>query len=504
MSEIVHCPKCHSAVTVGADQAGRRVQCPSCLKEFLAPSSLGGAGSSAEDEDWLSLADPDELTATPHPSASASPAAAPPDLDDNDDDDLFGENPFVDVSDDDGLESESDSTDLFAGLPSLDELPSFAAGPTTGGPTTGGPTTGGPVKGGPASGPAASPAAAKPTPPTEAAATIDPNEEFRVTCPICGSMLSAKVKQTGKTIKCGDCYSEVRVPKPPRKKTKPQRDDNAETFQFVETGATGRPEDPFKKSADELLREAAREPDEKRSEPAFDAPSTIGWFKTVFGIFVDPGVISHFLGLSILLAIPAALTVAVPVFALGMFPLGLLGITLTVSCGFAILFGVANEHDRIEDWPTLDPTAWFESLWLVVAATAIAVGPAYVIATLFVAVPVVKLGLVMFSIYAAFPIILLSMLDEQSITSPFSADVSKSITRCQEEWGAFYFSTGLLFAALFGYFVMCSLSPASIAIGVILSIGVVFMYFAILGRLALAIGEVVDLTALDTEDDEED
>ncbi|WP_372899330.1 hypothetical protein [Stieleria sp.] len=483
MSDIVHCPKCHSAVTVGAAQAGRRVQCPSCLKEFLAPSSLGGAGSSAEDEDWLSLADPEELTATPTTSKSGSPAAAPPDIDD-DDDDLFGENPFVDVSDDDGLESESDPADLFAGLPSLDELPGFAAGP--------------------AAGPTTSPAAAKPTPTPEAAPTIDPNEEFRVTCPICGSMLSAKAKQTGKTIKCGDCYSEVRVPKPPRKKTKPQRDDNAETFQFVETGATGRPEDPFKKSADELLREAAREPDEKRSEPAFDAPSTIGWFKTVFGIFVDPGVISHFLGLSILLAIPAALTVAVPVFALGMFPLGLLGITLTVSCGFAILFGVANEHDRIEDWPTLDPTAWFESLWLVVAATAIAVGPAYVIATVFGADPVVKLGLVMFSIYAAFPIILLSMLDEQSITSPFSADISKSITRCQEEWGAFYFSTGLLFAALFGYFVMCSLSPASIAIGVILSIGVVFMYFAILGRLALAIGEVVDLTALDTEDDEEE
>ncbi|MCS7469019.1 hypothetical protein NZK35_20395 [Stieleria sp. ICT_E10.1] len=486
MSEIVHCPKCHSAVTVGADQAGRRVQCPSCLKEFLAPSSLGGAGSSDEDEDWLSLADPEELTAPPTASDSGSPAAAPPDVDD---DDLFGENPFVDLPDEDGLDSESDPTDLFAGLPSLDELPSFAGGPATGGPATG---------------PTAGPAAAKPTPPPEAAATIDPNEEFRVTCPICGSMLSAKVKQTGKTIKCGDCYSEVRVPKPPRKKIQPQRDDNAETFQFVETGATGRPEDPFKKSADELLREAAREPDDKQSEPAFDAPSTIGWFKTVFGIFVDPGVISHFFGLSILLAIPAALTVALPVFALGMFPLGLLGITLAVSCGFAILFGVANEHDRIEDWPTLDPTAWFESLWLVVAATAIAVGPAYVIATLFVAVPVVKLGLVMFSIYAAFPIILLSMLDEQSITSPFSADVSKSITRCQEEWGAFYFSTGLLFAALFGYFVMCSLSPASIAIGVTLSIGVVFMYFAILGRLALAIGEVVDLTALDSEDDEEE
>ncbi|QEF96846.1 hypothetical protein Mal15_08760 [Stieleria maiorica] len=479
MSEIVHCPKCHSAVTVASGQAGNRVQCPSCLKEFLAPATLGGAGATSEDEDWLTLA---ESPAPPSPTAGSTPqptssnqSRSPVPGSTETDDELFGENPFVDLPTDATSETESDPADLFANLPSLDEFSPPTAGPA---------------------------AAAKPTP--ESAATIDPNEEFRVTCPICGSMLSAKAKQTGKTIKCGDCYSEVRVPKPPRKKVQPQRNDNAETFQFVETGASGRPADPFLKSANELLREAERDPEERQSEPAFDAPSTVGWFKTVFGIFLDPGVISHFFGLAILLGIPAALTVAIPVFALGMFPLGLLGTTLTVACGFAILFGVANEHERIEDWPTLDPTAWFESLWLVIAATAIAVGPAYMFATVFGAVPVVKLGLVMFSIYAAFPIILLSMLDEQSITSPFSADVSKSITRCQEEWGAFYFSTGLLFAALFGYFVMCPSTPMGIAIGVILSIGVVFMYFAILGRLALAIGEVVDLTALETEEDEEE
>ncbi|WP_182868049.1 hypothetical protein [Stieleria mannarensis] len=484
MSEIVHCPKCHSAVTVAREQAGNRVQCPSCLKEFLAPASLGGAGATSEDEDWLSLAD---APAPPSPAAGkSSPAAASdktrspnPAPTESGDETPFDENPFVDLPADAASENESDPADMFANFPSLDEFS------------------------GPNAGPGADPAAAS-KPASESATTIDPNEEFRVTCPICGSMLSAKVKQTGKTIKCGDCYSEVRVPKPPRKKVQPQRNENAETFQFVETGASGRPADPFLKSANELLREAERDPEESTSDSTFDAPSTVGWFKTVFGIFLDPGVISHFFGLAILLGIPAALTVAIPVFALGMFPLGLLGTTLTVACGFAILFGVANEHERIEDWPTLDPTAWFESLWLVIAATAIAVGPAYVIATVFGAVPVIKLGLVMFSIYVAFPIILLSMLDEQTITSPFSADVSKSITRCQEEWGAFYFSTGLLFAALFGYFVMCPFAPLSIAIGVILSIGVVFMYFAILGRLALAIGEVVDLTALETDEDEEE
>ena len=214
--------------------------------------------------------------------------------------------------------------------------------------------------------------------------------------------------------------------------------------------------------------------------------------------------IIHFFGLSLLLALPAALTYAYPVFAIGMLPLAMIGATLTVACAFAIMFGVANEHKRIEDWPTVDPTGWFESLALVVSATAMAVGPAYIVGVIFGAPAVLVIGLVMFSVYVAFPIILLSMLDMQSITSPFSPDVSKSITRCQEDWGAFYFSAGALFACLFGYFIMCSYTPASVAIGVVLSIAVVFMYFAMLGRLALAIGEVVDLSALDADEEEEE
>ena len=287
-----------------------------------------------------------------------------------------------------------------------------------------------------------------------------------------------------------------------------QTTEEAETFLLSEPGnAAGRREDPFKKNANELLREAARDPDEDRREsssPSSDAPDMAGWFKSVFGIWLDPGVIIHFVALSLLLAFPAALTVAYPILALGMIPLGLLGMVLTTACGFAILMGVANEHERIEDWPTVDPAGWFESLLLVIVATAMAVGPSFAISTIFGAPPVIRIGLIMFTVYAAFPIILLSMLDMQSITSPFSADVSKSITRCQEEWGAFYFSAGLLFAGLFGYFAMCSYSPKSIGIGVVLSIAVVFMYFAILARLALAIGEVVDLPGLEPEDKEND
>ena len=175
----------------------------------------------------------------------------------------------------------------------------------------------------------------------------------------------------------------------------------------------------------------------------------------------------------------------------------------TVSSGFAILFGVANEYERTEDWPTVDPVGWLESLWLVIAATAIAVAPAYIIGTIFGAPPMIVIGFVMFAVYAAFPVVLLSMLDMQSVTSPFSPDVGKSFTRCQEDWGAFYFSTGLLFAGLFGYFTLMSPTPKNIGIGVGITIAVIFMSFAILGRLSIGIGEVVELSGLESEDEED-
>lgn len=494
MSEIVHCPKCDTAVSVGSDQAGLRVQCPSCLKEFLAPSTIGGsADSSGDDDDWLILED---VPAT-KPTVGDSPfiEAAMADIQSADDwgspgtsDDLLEEDPFVDVPED-----PSDPNDLFADLPPID-----GAAPATGNAASFGTAA--------ALGATAAAGGQRP-PASQAAQSIGADESFRVTCPVCGSMLYAKAKQTGAIIKCSDCFSEVRVPKPPKKKTQVKMDENAETFNLADAGSEDRRNDPYQKSAADLLRDAEADDSEKHVSTPYDGdiPSTVGWIKSIFGIFLDPGVVIHFVGLSILLGVPAAVTFAYPPLAIGAVPLALLGVTLSVACGFAILFGVANEHERIEDWPTVDPTGWIDSLWLVVVATAIAVGPAYAVATLFGAPAVLTIGLVMFCVYVAFPVILLSMLDEQSVTTPFSVDVGKSITRCQEEWGAFYFTSGAMFAALFAYFLMSYYTPTSVGIGVVFSVAVVFLYFAMIGRLALGIGKVVDLTALgDGDDDEQD
>ncbi len=505
MSVLVQCPKCSASVSVATQQTGQRVKCPSCGQAFFAPASLGSGGplgggrGTPDEDDWLTL--DEELSLAPSPATSgagpdggesgnaaglepharSAPEAGGRTAGESHAEQRQADGEFMLPPLGDDANPARQSEDVFADLPPMHAPEASDWEPDT------------------TDWEAELPTAAAAPQPAQAAEPLGPEESFRVTCPICGTVTYARVKQVGKRIKCSDCYSEITVPRPPKPKKKPQFTAEAETFKLSEPASPARERDPFRRSADELLREAEREPEEEHRRSMDDLPDVAGWVKSVLGIFLDPGVIVHFGGLSLLLAVPAALTIAYPVFAIAAVPLALLGITLTVSCGFAIMIGVSNQHDQIEDWPTADPAGWFEPLFLVVVATAIAVGPAYVAATLLGAPVVITIGLVMFCVYAAFPVVVLSMLDLQSVTSPFSPDVAKSITRCQEDWGAFYFSAAGLFGGLYAYFLFFANSPLSIALGVVLSIGVMFVYFALLGRLALAIGEVVEIPALDQE-----
>jgi hypothetical protein len=72
--------------------------------------------------------------------------------------------------------------------------------------------------------------------------------------------------------------------------------------------------------------------------------------------------------------------------------------------------------------------------------------------------------------------------------------VARSITKCEEAWGGFYFSSGLLFVGLFLNFVIVAgmSPPAAAVISIVLGIGAAFAYFSMIGRLAYAIGQAVN------------
>ena len=72
--------------------------------------------------------------------------------------------------------------------------------------------------------------------------------------------------------------------------------------------------------------------------------------------------------------------------------------------------------------------------------------------------------------------------------------MARSINKCEEAWGGFYFSSGLLFVGLFlAFAVAAGSSPAVAAVtSIVMGIGVTFAYFSMIGRLAFAIGQVVN------------
>lgn len=331
-------------------------------------------------------------------------------------------------------------------------------------------------------------------------------KEYRVTCKICGSHIYAKASQAGGTTKCSDCFSEMLIPSPPRiKKSNTFNVDEAETFNFESKTKAKRRPDPFQKSAEQLLDEAERAEQEEPSKPIdFDVPKISEWFITLLSPFRDPTVIVHLAGLCILGVIPTwiALKIQSSVLLLALFPGGLIFALLSVSCGMAILLATANNEPRVSEWPTFDLYGWLEQLTLVGGATILAGVPCWVLSTLILGPHLLSALITMFSIYLLFPFIILSMLDMNSVFKPFSGELSRSVTKCEEAWGGFYFSSGLLFVGTFLCFVIGSTAnPETCAmISIIAAETAVFIYFGMIGRLAYAIGQSVNAPPRKDED----
>ncbi len=493
MPLALQCPRCHGSVTIADDAAGQRVQCPHCEKPFLAP---GIAASTNDDDDWLKL---DNL---PKSKSAKTDKPAPAKTTDNSFSGLpeFDAGEVVEITEADLVEADiedefripapkaapkkrqSDDDRLLAEFSSdLDDFTARIESP---------PAARAAVVPGPKPMPAAPAKAAVPVAPTHAS-------EYRVLCNICGSNSYAKAGQAGKTIKCPDCHSPMLVPPPPKIRKKVEIDiDNAESFQFEQNSLADRRPDPFSKSAAQFLEEASREDVINTNHKYEDQPDMKEWFKNVFGVFLDPGVVMHWIALSVLAAVPTyfILSTEASILRLALIIGGAILGGVVVSCGFAILQSVANQEDSVSEWPVFDPFAWMGQLVVALAAAGVAFVPAWLACSMVFEPGLMTIAFTMFSVYTLFPFVLLSMLDMGSPFVPFSAEVARSVTKCQESWGGFYFSSGLLFVCLFLLLAMLSAMapPVGAAIGIVAVIGIAFTYFSMIGRLAYSIGQAVN------------
>ncbi len=494
MSQSLQCPRCNGSVTVADHAAGQRVKCPHCQQTFLAP---GIASTGNDDDDWLTLDEvPDVAPPKPSPNLPSKPKAPA--------EDFTAPAPSTPPSAGSGKAFSPEEEALLAEFASdLDDFtaeidsppPPFRPAPVSPGPTAGpiGPTK--PTAPVTPVGVPRSDASSKPQPVAE---PVEYANEYRVTCNTCGSFLYAKASQAGKTVKCSDCYSPVLIPSPPKVRKKFEVNlEEAESFTFEPNPKVERRPDPYQKSADDLLEQAARE-EVVNTKPTYDdTPNVFEWLKGIFSPFKDLGVLAHLLGLIVLGCVPAVivLTIDSPILVLGLFPAGFFLALLTISCGLAILQSVANDEPSVSDWPTLDPGAWLGQLFLVAAAATVAAVPTWIICMLILGPELLSVAITMLSIYVFFPFVLLSMLDMNSAFIPFSSEVARSVTKCEEAWGGFYFSSGLLFIGLFLIFstATAAMSPVSGAIlAIAAAVAGAFMYFGMIGRLAYSIGQAVN------------
>ena len=520
MPKSLKCPRCNGSVSISENAAGKRVTCPHCEQSFLAPGIATETSTDADEDDWLTLDDtPTPLVSSssptlpdkPEPSGSSPkktptippiPTLAAPSADDtihgDDDDSFFSEtslpprpatgssSPKNPATQTDAILTDDKQPVLNDSHGEEDLLSQFTEAIGTLGAATS--ANGGGASSNPTTDPEAIPS--------------EYESEFRVTCKTCGTIIYAKATESGKTTNCSDCYSEIIIPQPPKVRKKPEIDiTNAETFSLGQGKARAKDkEDPFRKSADELLAQASRE-EEEASAPIYeDTPNIVEWLKNVFGIFKDPSVIMHWAVISVAAAIPTALLLAIGetslqlLLTVGMMIGGLLLGAVTVSCAFAILISVANDNDHVEEWPSMDISQWLGQLIPVVGATGLVAVPMWTICYITNCTGLLGVFLVMLAIYLFLPFVLLSMLDMGSVLTPFSPELARSVSKCQEEWAGFYFSSGALFLGLFLFIALAWSIASSIGIiaSVSLSILITFAYFGMLGRLAYTIGQSVN------------
>ncbi|MEM9367027.1 MAG: MJ0042-type zinc finger domain-containing protein [Planctomycetota bacterium] len=473
MPQSMQCPRCRAKIAVADDAGGSRVRCPKCEHDFYVP---GGASQQGDDDDWLNL---DEPITSPTPNSG---------------------NASGDANANEAQQPKPGATeDDWAGLdlPEMKEVAAAFPVPSQPKPARPSPTQTPAGGSGASKSQGAASSSSEPDAATEPIArNVEYETHYRVRCNICESPIDVRAEQAGRTIVCHDCHAKIKVPPPPKKKVKASIDlDRAETFQFSEEGdfPSERPADPFRRSAAELLADA--EQAEVEDQPTnYDTPKIMEWLGSTLGIFTQLGVATQWLILSGLGGTAAFLAVGIgnPILIVALFPAGILFGSLVIAHGFVILTAIANGERKIDHWPViLQPMDWLMDSFMCLAAVALSGGPGSFIGTFTFGPSLATVCITMISLFLLFPFVLLSMMDSGNVFVPFSAEVSRSVTRCEEAWGGTYFSSAVLFFAIFMVFFVSSLlpPPVSAVIAVFVSVSGTFLYFAMVGRLAYSIGQ---------------
>lgn len=528
------CPKCAKRLKAVAQAAGKRLKCPGCGQPVKVP---GVPLEKKADEDWMQLdlpqptapepipnsqfpnsQIPDSQPARPQPAVSQPPGSrssktkpAPP------------PSRPVSIFDDDlpelaELEAPSTraSTNEPFRLTEYDSSPPPVVKPK---PSTKGaaPST---ANAGPAPG---KPSASKPSGTRSESGVVRPvavnveDQHYRVPCPSCGTPQHVTLADVGKKAKCPDCFLVFQIPPPP-KNWKPGNTSGpvkwSTELAALPTDEVDRDAERARSNAADMLRSAEKELDDADIDSMYQGDfDTKSFVNRTFGFCFDKAAVLQILLLSLFFSILFLVEqiclnkvaegdkgyaliagLIVPMFfVIISFPL--------FACAMAHLESVANGHSKVREWPGFNFFDHIGELLLFGAALAAAVVPGVLLGG-FVGrsggMQWMVISAALLTSFLFFPIILLSMLDNDSMFNPFSTDVLTSIGKGTEAWGAFYLKT---FLAYFFFFIaVCLLlrgSPILTGLAGALLPWLLFFTTQQIGVLAFDISESLSLPKQD-------
>jgi hypothetical protein len=198
----------------------------------------------------------------------------------------------------------------------------------------------------------------------------------------------------------------------------------------------------------------------------------------------------------------AALLIYVPAFAIGIFTF-----VVTAMFCFTIVQDTANGQDKIESWPEMSLWGWVEATIYFGAAFLIGGMPGALLSAavstlgFWVQYWLTPLFLVA-SLVLLFPPVLISMLESGSVMEPMSRTMLQSYSPLRRFWMQFYalgLAIGFVAVVIFnfcflrGWFTML---PGAALLTVL-----PFIYFRLLGRMAMMYRDYVAAITPDEEDD---
>ncbi len=505
------CPHCAKRLRVASSSAGKRTRCPSCSGSIIVPQNE----TADEDADsWLQLDSPSKppqsnrlskpeaerkpTTRSPVPQRSESPKHSdkPPTPENGP---KLGQSLF-----DDDLPELKPLDPESSPLPSplLSEM-NFPLGEDL------------PVS---LDAPVSTTKRSVPSGKSAESSKRPVDEDFSFPCKVCGTLLYSQASRAGTKTRCPDCHSELKIPAPPAKKKQAEFKIDPEVANVrlapIEN-ANPRTQIGDSLKTKEILERAEKEAALERKEiDAVSVPfDSQRWLSLIFGFLRDPGMIF----LSVILGVCAAVCFA-SLHAIGSLELAsiqkvIIRLAVFLCFGVPILAGIlmccmvilpmaANRRTRVEDWPF---GRFGEAIGeLVMLATAVILaalpGGFFASAMSLTGLPsIVSEILVLLSIWGLTPLLLLSMIDNNATTQPFSSVIFRSLGERPDSWGAMYFQSGMAIAGLFVvYAIGCVTNSMITAVfGLLLPLGLFF----IANQYGVLAGRISDITSLGFEGD---